>query len=66
MKRPLAQLFLCLALSGAAHAADSKRTANTVVLDDTGVKNLRIETVEVEETDFEATIFSLGRLYLGM
>jgi multidrug efflux pump subunit AcrA (membrane-fusion protein) len=26
------------------------------------VKNLRIETVEVEETDFEATIFSLGRI----
>ena len=62
MKRPLAQLFLCLALSGAAHAADAKRAANTVVLDETGVKNLRIETVEVEETDFEATIFSLGRV----
>ena len=46
-----------------AHAeGDSKRAANTVVLDETGVKNLRIETVEAEETDFEATIFSLGRI----
>ena len=63
MKRPLAQLFFALAMSCMAHAAgDAKRTANTVVLDETGVKNLRIETVEVEETDFEATIFSLGRI----
>ncbi|HBJ86856.1 MAG TPA: hypothetical protein DDZ88_23965 [Verrucomicrobiales bacterium] len=63
MKRPLAPLILCLALSGLAHAeGDPKRAANTVVLDETGVKNLRIETVEVEETDFEATIFSLGRI----
>jgi cobalt-zinc-cadmium efflux system membrane fusion protein len=63
MKRPLAHLFLCLSLTGiTAAAADAKRAANTVVLDETGVKNLRIETVEVEETDFEATIFSLGRV----
>ena len=55
MKRPLAHLFLCLSLTGiTAAAADAKRAANTVVLDETGVKNLRIETVEVEETDFEA------------
>ncbi len=43
-------------------AVDAKRAANTVVLDETGVKNLRIETVEAEETDFEQTIFSLGRI----
>ncbi|MBV6498439.1 MAG: Multidrug resistance protein MdtA [Prosthecobacter sp.] len=63
MKRSLVPLFLLLACSGLSHAAeDAKRAANTVVLDETGVKNLRIETVEVEETDFEATIFSLGRI----
>jgi len=63
MKRPLAHLLLCLSLTGIISAAeDAKRAANTVVLDETGVKNLRIETVEVEETDFEATIFSLGRI----
>lgn len=63
MIRSLSRLILCLAVSGMAHAeGDSKRAANTVVLDETGVKNLRIETVEVEETDFEATIFSLGRI----
>jgi membrane fusion protein, heavy metal efflux system len=41
------------------HAAVS---ADTIVLDETGVKNLRIETVEVEETDFEETVFALGRI----
>lgn len=52
-----------LFLSGLAHAeADNKRASNTIVLDETGVKNLRIETLEVEEADFETTIFSLGRI----
>ncbi len=36
--------------------------ADTIVLDETGVKNLRIETVEAEETDFEQTVFALGRI----
>ena len=55
--------FLLLAqVLSAAESADPARKANTVVLDETGVKNLRIETVEVEETDFEETIFALGRI----
>ena len=33
-----------------------------MLLDETGVKNLRIETVEVEETDFEEVVFALGRI----
>jgi membrane fusion protein, heavy metal efflux system len=37
-------------------------SADTIVLDETGVKNLRIETVEVEETDFEQSVFALGRI----
>ena len=41
------------------HAADND---NTIVLDEIGVKNLRIETVEAEETDFEETVFALGRI----
>ncbi len=35
---------------------------DTIVLDETGVKNLRIETIEAEETDFEETVFALGRI----
>jgi cobalt-zinc-cadmium efflux system membrane fusion protein len=41
-------------------AAESK--PSTVVLDDTGAKNLRIETVAVEETEFEESVFALGRI----
>ncbi len=36
--------------------------SDTIVLDETGVKNLRIETVETGETDFEESIFALGRV----
>lgn len=65
MKRIFPILALCAAVTlGFAEEkkTDSKRSANTVVLDETGVKNLRIETVEVDETDFEEIIFSLGRI----
>lgn len=41
---------------------DAKRLANTVILNETGVKNLRIETEMIEEADFEESIFSLGRI----
>ena len=52
-------VFLCLsAFLGAAENPN----ANTIVLDEMGVKNLRIETVEAEETDFEETVFALGRI----
>lgn len=52
-------LFILLAIIAPLHAATN---ADTIILDETGVKNLRIETVEAEETDFEETIFSLGRI----
>ncbi len=59
--RPI--LLFLLATTFPLHAAeDTKRASNTIVLDETGVKNLRIETVEVEEADFETTLFSLGRI----
>ena len=50
------------AFSLSLHSIDAANADKAVVLDETGVKNLRIETVLVEETDFEATIFSLGRI----
>ncbi|TLD68271.1 efflux RND transporter periplasmic adaptor subunit [Phragmitibacter flavus] len=37
-------------------------SANIVVLDEIGVKNLRIETVEATETAFEQTVFALGHI----
>jgi multidrug efflux pump subunit AcrA (membrane-fusion protein) len=55
-------ISLCL-LSAAAFAEDKKeRLANTVILDESGVKNLGIETIEAEETTFEETVFALGRI----
>jgi multidrug efflux pump subunit AcrA (membrane-fusion protein) len=50
-----------LALPVSAQDAASRR-ANTVILDETGVKNLRIQTVVVEPADFEETVFALGRI----
>jgi len=43
-------------------AGDPKRVANTVILDESSLKNLGIETVEAEEVAFEESIFSLGRI----
>lgn len=53
-----------LAAPAAETATGGGRAAatNTVVLDEQAVKNLRIETVEAEETIFEETIFALGRI----
>ncbi len=38
------------------------RQQNTVILDENGVKNLRLETVMVEERTFETTVFAIGRV----
>jgi membrane fusion protein, heavy metal efflux system len=38
------------------------RNENTVVLDETGIQNLAIETIEVEESGFEQTLFVLGEI----
>lgn len=35
---------------------------DTVILDSTGIKNLRLETVMVEERDFDTTVFAVGRV----
>ena len=49
-------------LRGAEEAIDPGRIANTIILDETGVKNLRIETVPVEPKVFESTVFAIGRV----
>lgn len=55
-------LFLLLLSTTALIAAEASRPANTVVLTEEGVKNLRLETLVVEEADFEETLFALGRI----
>ncbi len=60
--RSLFPAVLFAAFAAAPPGARSARAADIVVLDEIGVKNLKIETVEVVEKDFEETIFSLGRI----
>lgn len=63
MKTHLFPLCLSLLLTTALPAADNAaRKTNTVVLDATGVQNLRIQTAVAEPGDFEETIFALGRI----
>jgi len=42
--------------------SEAPAAEDTVILSETGAKNLRIETEVVEEGDFEETAFALGRL----
>jgi cobalt-zinc-cadmium efflux system membrane fusion protein len=51
--------------TAAAIAAEPNRAANTVVLDENAVKNLKLQTVEAEQTDFEDTVFALGRIQVA-
>jgi hypothetical protein len=46
---------------GAVDAEKAARLANTVFLDATGVKNLRLEMAEAEERTFDETLHVLGR-----
>lgn len=61
----LAVFLMVSAVAGGVRAADEEKLAQlarTVVLDETGEKNLGIETVAAEETTFDETVFALGRL----
>jgi len=62
--RLLLQSVALAVLIGPVRAADpaAQRHANTVILDETAVKNLRLETAEAEEQTFERTVFALGRI----
>ncbi len=52
-------LLILLIIISRIHAATN---SDTIILDEIGVKNLRIETVEAAETTFEETAFTLGRI----
>ena len=49
-------------LNSAEEAIDPERAENTVILDETAVKNLKIKTVSVTEETFESTVFAIGRI----
>jgi multidrug efflux pump subunit AcrA (membrane-fusion protein) len=52
----------CLVSGRAEDAIDQDRAANTIILDETAVRNLRIEMVSVSEETFESTVFAIGRI----
>jgi len=58
--------IICLLITGTAiipaAGQDHERAATTIVLTETGVQNLGIQTVEVEEQTFEETVFALGHI----
>lgn len=62
MKNSVLFSGLALVLATALSGADSPRKASTIVLDATGVKNLRIQTAVAQPALFEETIFALGRI----
>jgi membrane fusion protein, heavy metal efflux system len=51
-----------LPLASLRSEVSKEEAANMVILTETGEKNLKIATVEAEETDFEETVFVLGRV----
>jgi multidrug efflux pump subunit AcrA (membrane-fusion protein) len=55
-------LFAFLLSISVAQAAEEARSQNTILLDDVAVRNLRIQTEEAEERDFETTVFAIGRI----
>lgn len=54
--------YLPVAILLASFAQTSAQDEQTIILDETGVKNLGLETVMVEERDFESTVFAIGRV----
>jgi len=58
MKSPI---FIALAALLLFHTASAAVAIPPVILTEQGVKNLGLETVTVEEADFETTTFALGR-----
>lgn len=59
---PLILGLLTVPVFAAEEAINPERAANTVILDETAVENLGIETAAVEETVFESTVFAIGRI----
>jgi len=55
-------ILVALTTSLVRAADDNERRANTVLLDATGVQNLRLATEINEPREFEETVFALGRI----
>lgn len=61
----LTMLWICLCLAIFVEAEEhghGSKGKDLIILDEQGAKNLRLETVEAEEGDFEETVLALGRI----
>lgn len=60
------KIFTILAISAflvsSIFAIEAERAANTIILSDQGVKNLRIKVDEATERNFEEVFFAIGRI----
>lgn len=65
MRIPIILSAALLALAPVRAEVSKEEAANMIILTETGEKNLKIETVEAEETDFEETVFALGRIQVA-
>ncbi len=55
------KLSLAALLMGA-NSLLAQNAADMVILDENGIHNLRIQTVEADEREFETTVFAIGRI----
>ncbi|MDB4806251.1 MAG: efflux RND transporter periplasmic adaptor subunit [Akkermansiaceae bacterium] len=64
MKKSFHLILPCLFIAHlhAEEAIDPERAANTIILTESGVKNLRIELIEAEERTFNNMVFAIGRV----
>lgn len=62
MKLPFSIFSAAFLLLGVALAAEEGPKRDMIILDEAGVKNLRLETSEALESDFEQTVLALGRI----
>ena len=61
-RHALVALFFAVTTPPLPAAVSPEKAAATVILNETGVQNLQIQTAEAEEADFEKTVFALGRI----
>ena len=62
MKLPFSILSAAFLLLGVTLVAEETPKKDLIILDEAGVKNLRLETSEALESDFEQTVLALGRI----
>ncbi|MGJ8651915.1 MAG: efflux RND transporter periplasmic adaptor subunit [Opitutaceae bacterium] len=62
LRYPFSPTLSTLCVSLFSVASLSAATNPPIILDESGVANLRIQTVVVEERDFETTVFAIGRI----